>query len=275
MAAEGNYIVEGDIDNWAAGATEAQKQAVIDYAEDLVEKVTKDVFHPVGFSIYRDGQDTSKLNLGLLPNILSISLIEISGVELSSFYYTFDKHSVYLDSGSAFNEVELRYLMSRGERALFPSGMGNIHVVGTMGWPEKLGYDNLSGTFQVGEQIEGADSGATAIIKQIWPAYLLIAGRGSTNFNDDEEIEGADSEATADVDSASGAINNPPGMVKEAVIIVCRKRNDVTLYTDYNLGTEHIGDFSYSTTEKPLTGIREADLLLRKYVRKKPLLGAI
>jgi len=167
--AAGNYISETNIDNWSDSQDQDDRQANIDYAEDLVEKVTHDIFHPVDFSIFRDGKGQSRLNLGLMPSILSISAIEISGVALTSSYYTHNKHSVYHDTGSASSEVELRYLQSLGQRALFPSGLGNIKVVGTMGWPEKLGYDNSSGTFEVGELITGADSGATAYITQIRP----------------------------------------------------------------------------------------------------------
>ena len=36
-----------------------------------------------------------------------------------------------------------------------------------------------------------------------------------------------------------------------------------------------MGDFSYSTAENPLAGVREADVLIRPYVRKKPMIGVV
>jgi len=66
-----------------------------------------------------------------------------------------------------------------------------------------------------------------------------------------------------------------PLSIKEACVILCRSDNDPTLYTHYYKGTEKLGDFSYSTNEKVLSGIREADQLLRGYVRRKPMIGVV
>ena len=66
-----------------------------------------------------------------------------------------------------------------------------------------------------------------------------------------------------------------PVSIKKACVILCRADNDPTLYTKYYKGTEKLGDFSYSTAEKPLAGIREADVLIRPYVRKKPMIGVV
>jgi len=66
-----------------------------------------------------------------------------------------------------------------------------------------------------------------------------------------------------------------PKAIEQACIILCRYENDSTLYTKYYKGTEKLGDFSYSTSEKPLAGIREADVLIRSYVRKKPMIGIV
>lgn len=64
-----------------------------------------------------------------------------------------------------------------------------------------------------------------------------------------------------------------PKNIKQACIILCRNSNDSTLYTTYYRGSEKLGDFGYSSDEKTLTGIREADILIRPYVRKKPMIG--
>lgn len=269
-AASGYYISDSDVDNWASGATDAEKQAIIDRVEERIHKLTKDFFYPKSFAVDRDGNGMNRLNLNLIPNILSVSAIDISGVALSTSYYTHDKHSVFLDTTNITTEPELRYLLKRAERScLFPRGMRNIHIVGTYGWTERLDIDNVSGTFTIGETITGGTSEATAIVNDVSSAYLKISGRSSTDFSNDETITGGTSTATADVNNASGAINDPPEDIKEACVICARYENNDVLYTTYLSGTESIGGESYSTKAKPLTGLREADLLLRPYVRKK------
>lgn len=180
--AEGNYIDDTDVDNWADGATTAEKLAVIQRVEERIEKLTKDFFYEKAFTIALDGNGENLLNLGLIPNILSVSLIEISGTELSSDYYTYDKHSVFA---------------SDEDGDLFPAGYRNIEVTGTYGWSDL------------------------------------------------------------------------PYAIKDACIICARYRNDDTLYTPYTQGSESGGGITVTTKDKPLIGLREADELIRPYVRKK------
>lgn len=65
---------------------------------------------------------------------------------------------------------------------------------------QKLKIDNQSGTFTVGEDVEGGSSGNTATIIKISKDYLIVAFlTGSTTWTDNEEITGDESAATADV----------------------------------------------------------------------------
>lgn len=278
MAADGNYIKSTDVDNWAdAGITvDADKQAVIDRIEEQVERLTGDYFYPKDFDIYLDGNGKSRLFLGFKPDILSVSSIKVSGITLGASWYTHDEESVYLESESLSSDS----LLEIETTVLFPRGRGNIHIVGTKGWPDgKLDIDDIDGIFQVGETISAPappdGSGATATVKEVYPTYLKIINRSATNFVDNEQITGGTSGATADVDNVAGAVNDPPRAIKKACIILCRYDNDNTLYKKYYKGTEKLGDFSYSTTEKPLAGVREADVLIGPYVRKKPLIGVV
>jgi len=271
----GNYVHEDDVDNWPASYEDPDQQKVIDRIEQLIEKITGDYFYPKDFDIYLDGNGKSRLFLGFKPDILSISSIKISGVTLGASWYTHDEDSVYLDSESLSSDSLLEIAT-----VLFPRGRGNIRIVGTMGWPDgKLDIDNVSGIFQVGETISApappGGSGATATVKEVYPTYLKIINRSATNFVENEEITGGTSGATADVDNVAGAVNDPPKAIKQACIILCRYENDPTLYTKYYKGTEKMGDYSYSTAEKPLAGVREADVLIRPYVRKKPMIGVV
>lgn len=275
MPAAGNYISESDVDNWPAGYTEAQEQEVIDRIEELVERITGDYFYPKDFDIYLDGNGKSRLFLDFKPDILSISSIKVSGTTLGTSWYTHDEDSVYLDS-----ELPSDGLLEK-ETVLFPRGRGNIHIVGTMGWPDgKLDIDNVNGIFEVGETISApappGGSGATATVKEVYPTYLKIINRSATNFEENEQITGGTSGATADVDNAAGAVNDPPKAITKACIILCRYDNDNTLYTKYAFDSEHLGDWSYGRGgKKYLTGVVEADSRIEPFIKRKPLIGVV
>ena len=271
----GNYVHEDDIDNWPESYADPEQQEVIDRIEELVEKITGDYFYPKDFDIYLDGNGKSRIFLSFKPNILSISSIEVSGVSLGTSWYTHDEDSVYLDSELPSNGV------LEVETVLFPKGRGNIHIVGTKGWPDgKLDIDNVSGIFQVGETISApappGGSGATATVKEVYPTYLKIINRSATNFVENEQITGATSGATADVNNLYGAVNDPPRAIKKACIILCRYDNDNTLYTKYAFDSEHLGDWSYARGgKKHLTGVVEADEQLIPFIKRKPLIGVV
>lgn len=207
-AAEGNYIVDSDIDNWADGISVAVRLATIQRAEALIEKVTKDYFYAKAFAIYKDGNGKDRLFLGLVPDILSVTEIKISGIALSTSWWTYDVNSVFLDPEAVAGDVDGRvelHLRLKHEYALFPKGMGNIKLTGTYGW------------------------------------------------------------------------STCPAAIKQAAIILCRYDNDSTLYTDYDdVVSDKLADGSYSRGDKRfLTGIHEADNLIRNYIRRKPMLGAV
>jgi len=273
-AISGNYITEDDIDNWPAGITDEGRLSLINKVEERIEKLAKDCWRVKSFDIKVNGLGRNYLNLGLMPNILTVSAVEISGVALTTTYYTHDKCAVFLDTGSAFSDAELRYLLkSTDSYTLFPRGRANVRVIGTYGWPERLDIDNISGAMEVGGVITGGTSGATATINMVESTYLKISGRSSTNFTNDEEITDAESEETADVNNALGAVNDPPEDIRDACIMLARVAHNDTLYTAYSRGSERTADFSFSTREKPLTGWREIDIILRPYVRRKPMLA--
>ena len=66
-----------------------------------------------------------------------------------------------------------------------------------------------------------------------------------------------------------------PEAIKRAAIILARHENNPDEYTTYMSGGERIGPYSYQTTERPLTGVLEADRLLKLYIRKKPRVGVV
>ena len=201
--AKGNYIEDSDIDNFPISYTDVQKQEVIDRIEELVEKITSDLFYSAVLDIKIDGNGKNRLNLGLKPDILTVTSVEVATIALSTDEWTYDTTDIFLDVTST-SQAELRYLLKEyDETVLFPSGYKNIHVVGTYGW--------------------------------------LVC----------------------------------PDNVKKACIILARDDNDATLYDHYIQGQETLGTYTYSQKEKVLTGVYAADKLLRIFVRRKPILGAV
>jgi len=120
-----------------SGSSESDRQEVIDRVEQLIERITKDYFYTKDFTIYRNGNDNDQLFLGLVPDILSVTEIKISGVALTTSWYTNDVNSVYLDPEaetlSAGDMAEL-HLRLKYKRRLFPEGINNIKITGTYGW---------------------------------------------------------------------------------------------------------------------------------------------
>ena len=135
-ATDGNYIVDSDIDNWPDGMSSAAKKEIIDRAEQLIEKITRDFFYAKAFEIYRNGNSKDKLFLGLIPHIITVTEILISGVELATSWWTFNIDSVYLDPEALPGSGEDAELMlrMRYKRSLFRKGMGNVKITGTYGW---------------------------------------------------------------------------------------------------------------------------------------------
>lgn len=202
MSASGDLIDESDLTNWVSGATEAQKQAIIDQVEDRIYKITGDAFYQESFDVYIDGNGKNRIFMPFLPDLLSITSVTISGIVLDSDYYTFDTHSIYL-SELAASTHELNYLLDYvSDRCIFPRGIKNIQIVGV---------------------------------------------RGCTTV---------------------------PANIKRAAILLCEDQNDVSLYTHYIKGTESEGSYSASSSDEPLTGIREVDELLGLYIKRRAILFA-
>ncbi len=97
MAASGCYLLEADITNWPAGYTEAEKQAIIDKVEQIIDKVTGTHWCAAAFDIKLNGNNQNRLFIPLETDILSVTSIFIDCVELDSSWWTYDINSVFLD----------------------------------------------------------------------------------------------------------------------------------------------------------------------------------
>lgn len=127
--------IEQIVTNWPAAWEAVQKRGLVQEIEEMIEKITKDYFYEKAFLIERNGNGKNELNLGLNPSILSVSKVEIFGVEIESSWYTHDKHSVYIDltSVGAFT-AEYKYrLRWSEEQGIFTKGIRSVRITGTYG----------------------------------------------------------------------------------------------------------------------------------------------
>lgn len=125
----------------------------------------------------------------------------ISGLDWLFMTYQYQRFKLFCD-GSNWIVLEGKHKFRTG--MVSRSDWTNVHL-GTIA----LDYDNLSGTFQVGEIVTGSITSDTGII--IFDSgstlYLIMVTSGGV-FQNNEEITGSWSGATADVDEASGSAKN-------------------------------------------------------------------
>lgn len=210
----GCYLCASYIDNWPSGITAEEQQEIITKVEQLIDKVTETKWCGTPFDIKLNGNGKNRLFLPLATDILTVTNVYISCVELDASWYTWDVNSIYLDpcvSGSGSLSPELYYKLGEAmERGIFPRGYNNIWVIGTMG---------------------------------------------------------------------EGEFADVPEAIKQAAVILAKWENDPTLYTYMGLKkSEKIGDYSYTNLAGAevdiLTGVEEADMFLRLYVKRKPIVLA-
>jgi len=119
------------------GSGTTDRQEIINRVEQTIELITKDYFYSKAFVIYIDGNSNDRLFLGLIPDVLTVTEILLSGVELPDSWWTYDVNSVYLDPESSTgdeDDLPELYLRLSYKHRLFPEGMSNIKVTGTYGW---------------------------------------------------------------------------------------------------------------------------------------------
>jgi len=116
------------------GSSTAARQETIDRAENIVEFVTHDVFYSKAFVQILDGNDGDRLFIGLRQEILDVTKVESSGVEIPIDYIAFDSNAIFLNPEVASSDdlVEFHFLVKHKD-ILFPEGTGNIVVTGTCG----------------------------------------------------------------------------------------------------------------------------------------------
>jgi len=285
MAASGNYIVESDVDNWPDGYSEAQKQAAIDRAEDLIEQTTHDYFYAKTFTDTFDGNGKDRLFLNYTPDILSITEITISGVLMSSSLYAYDKNAVFQVAVataqckaiegitlSSTNPVSINLTAHgfiTGETARLVLVKGISPSLDGEYVTTKTDADNFTLNGTDSSDYSGSFTSGTACFAMLAELHYLmgaelgIFAKGLKNI----QITGTYGWASC------------PAAIKQAAILLCKAENDPTLYSQYSsaLKSEKLGDYSYTLADggKQLTGIDKVDKLILNYIRRKLMLGAV
>lgn len=286
MAAEGNYITDSDIDNWASGASDAVKLKIIQRAETLIEQVTKDYFYAKSFTAVLDGNAKSRLSLGLVPDILSVTEILLSRVSLSTSLFAFDKNSVFRAAltTSQCKAIEGITLAGTDPVSLNITAHGfitseSVKLISVVGITPSLDgeyvvtktdADNFTLNGTDSSEYSGSFTSGTACFATLAELHYLtrralggLFPKGLMNIS---------------VTGTHGWVTTPP-MIELAAVMLCRYENDSTLYTGYSgkLKSERLGDYAYTLADSDkvddFTGVAEVDRLVKYYVRKKPMMG--
>lgn len=280
---KGHYLVDTDVDNWVAEESDANKLMVIQAAEELIEKITKDYFYAKTFTLVMDGNGRDRLFLGLRPNILSITQIKLSGVVLNANLYGFSNYAVFRATAAtsqckaiegitlagsdpvSINITDHGFITGNTARLVLVVGIGpsldGEYVV------TKVDADNFTLNSTVSSDYTGSFISGTACFATLAELHYLTGRK-----------EGVFPKGLANVEiTGTYGWAACPGTIKQVAVILCRYANNETLYTKYDdLVSDKLGDASYSRGDKRfLTGIQEADRLLRNYIRKRPILNAI
>lgn len=271
-----------------SGSSEAERQEVIDRAEQLIEEITKDFFYAKTFEIYQNGNGRDKLFLDLIPHIL----VNTSKLHLTDLVMAKDSTTLTSETGG-FTAAMV------GEKIYISTGTNFIvgwYTIATHVNTNEVTLNKTAATAGAGSAGIGAMGGVVEIkisgikLTSSWWAFDI-----DSVYLDPEAVTG-EAEDLPELMLRMGYETKlfPKGMgnikitgtygwtvcpvaIKRVAIILCRYENDGTLYTKYDdLVTDKLGDMSQSRGQKKfLTGLMEADRLIRNYIRRKPMIGVV
>lgn len=263
------------------GSSTADRQIIIDRIEDLIERITHDYFYAKSFSIVLNGNGKNQLFLGLQSDILSVTEIKLSGVILSTNLFSFDENSIFSAALATAQCKTIEDITLSGTDAVSINITNHgfitnetVRLISVVGITPKLDGeyvvtkvddDNFTLNGTDSSDYTGAFTSGTACFASLAELHYLMGGeyfpKGLKNI------------------AVTGTIgwSSCPATIKRAAIIMCEAENDPTLYNRTNdFISEHLGDYSYTRGDsKYLSGITEADKLLKMYIKHKPTMGAI
>jgi len=295
MVASGNYIVASDVDNWPVSveATEDFETTAIDTSTDKIT-VANDITTCTELKFSSTGAVPSPLVVGIVYYAINVDATHIkvattpvlaaAGTAIDLTDVGSGTHT--LDIGSGSSETERQEVIDSVE-----------HLV------EKITRDYFyEKDFVIYRDGNGKDKlylGLTANILSVSEVLLFGVELSSSWYTFDNDSIYLDPDVVTGDEltelllrmryetnlfpKGTGNVKitgtygwlSCPAAIKRAAVILCRYENDETLYTKYDdFVSEKLGDMAQSRGDKKyLTGIQEADRILRNYIRKKPMFG--
>jgi len=295
MVASGNYIVASDVDNWPVSveATEDFETTAIDTSTDKIT-VANDIATCTELKFSSTGAVPSPLVVGIVYYAINVDATHIkvattpvlaaAGTAIDLTDVGSGTHT--LDIGSGSSETERQEVIDSVE-----------HLV------EKITRDYFyEKDFVIYRDGNGKDKlylGLTANILSVSEVLLFGVELSSSWYTFDNDSIYLDPDVVTGDEltelllrmryetnlfpKGTGNVKitgtygwlSCPAAIKRAAVILCRYENDETLYTKYDdFVSEKLGDMAQSRGDKKyLTGIQEADRILRNYIRKKPMFG--
>lgn len=286
----GNYISTGDIDNFSTGNTSAENNAIIDRVEETVERITKDVFYPKTFHLFLNGNRENQIFPKFTSKILSINKMSISDTEIDTTDFTggdilgtSGEYSVTItEDGITEDYYQNDYL------GIYDASESTDYYWGTRILTNEATDDSGDSIFSIEKPLPMTlTTGDTVSLITNWDwnensifRSMPITTHEPGTLMEPEEffLNGVFPKGNRNIELwGSYGWYECPKQIKQASIILTRYENDNTLYSrqGYGMKSEKLGDYSYSKFDKKkfLTGVIEADELLDRYVRRKPILG--
>lgn len=125
----------------------------------------------------------------------------------------YDRHAQSGLDGTRFTDAEVEDALAQAQKivALRFGGVENFSIHEDIEVQTKVNYDNLSGTFVIGETVTGGTGSGTATVEYVASDFLVISNTwgAGVKWVDGEVITGSTSSATCDVNEPSGfSVNN-------------------------------------------------------------------
>jgi len=279
----GNYIVDTDIDNWPTGFEDADKLAVIELVEEMIEKITRDYFYNKAFTKVLNGTGKSRIWLHFNPDILGVSEVKFNEVVLEDDLYAFDKSSIFRATVTTAQLQAIEDITLSGSDPVQVDATGHGFITGQIArLISMVGITpDLAGDYGVVKidddalTLNGTDSSDYS--GSFTSGNLIFASLAELVYQTNQQ-GGLFPKGTMNIEVTGtyGWVTTPRA-IRQAAIILARFENDGTLYTKYDdLVSDKLGDATANRGQKTyLTGIHEADRLIRRYIRKKSLINAV
>ena len=292
MAVAGKYIIPSDVDNWEDDTTQTEMQEIIDRVEEIIEDITGDIFYVKTFHKFLDGNGKEQIFPFLSSNILSINKMVIADIEVDKTDFTSTNISgtsgestvTLVQSGITANYYQNDYIGIYDDSATEHYWGSQIisHTATSSGSVVYTLTDSLPMTLTSSDTV-------SVLYNWDWNTNSIYRNPILTHHEPGELMEPYEfftndifpkGKRNIEIWGSMG-YRSCPKQIKQAAIILTKYENDSTLYSHsgYGMKSEKLGDYSYTKFEnlergsKKLTGVAEADILLSRYIQKKPKLG--